>query len=300
MENSGLQIRNIGVNEEMEYVRRWLRDLQTHNDKLASSPLQEKVKADPVTPPRRWITRKTYEEVSPTDTSFSGASIFDIPFHNNKRVNSPSPHDRFYGNISDVSSLDDDFKIPDKHICQPNFVSSPASFSSYDPSSALEDGSVHEIPSTCKAHSQGPYPQRIVTILSCLQCTLAGLHCSRSTPSCARCIRNGSADTCVLLRRRFAEEVGHSVPESCNLPILLKCADEDTGSWKKKMKAADDLKEVWQDRQDKKNWVLPPIESCKRSGYRVIGYVAPKIYRGVGWGWVRCEELIVDRETILD
>jgi hypothetical protein len=104
---------------------------------------------------------------------------------------------------------------------------------------------------------------------------------------------------CLLYRRRFHEEVDRSDPKFCTDPVLLKLKDEDGNEWQKKVDLSEKLRKKWIEDQDRKNWVLPSIDSSQRANFRVVGYVRPKMHPGEGLGRAAYEELLVDSETVL-
>jgi len=305
MNTSSLRIREM---DEIERVAGWLERLSIEEGE--DEVERQKEKEQPFTPMRRLTLQERYEETSPTDTSFSGASVFDLPEHGGE-LGSPCRRGRFRDDGSEATSCDDDDDEDQKlfgqqsndtktRLAQPDFTSPrlcPESLHSYDPISSDDDeGEAIEEPLTAPIAPipRDPNEPRIVSLVSCLQCTLSSLPCSRTTPSCTRCIRNGHASTCLLLRRRFPEETDHA----CTAPVLLKLKNEDPDTWMRKMEVAQKVQEEWQEKLDKRNWVLPRVESERRGDWNgCVGVGSGRRgHPGEGMGRVRWEELVVETE----
>jgi hypothetical protein len=225
---------------------------------------------------------------SPTDTKFSGCSLFDKSYRDLQGLGSPNS---FRDNVSDVTSVTEH----GRSIKQPVFQLKAESLHSHKPESDVDDSPVvaHQL-----AESSTP---RLVTILSCIQCILASLPCSRTTPSCTRCIRNNTATSCLLQRRLFPKENTAAPVELCTIPVLLKLDDENEGIWVEKMAAMQRLMEMWEDKKDRGNWILPRIETEERGGWRgqkkKNGNEALRSGFGEGIGRIRCEELVLEEVT---
>lgn len=271
---------------ELGRVIEWLKEI----DLGADEKEQIKEEAGPRTPPRRQYERLLYEEVSPTDTTFSGASIFDKSYRQHEELDRPR---QCRDDISEATSVDEDDEKPTRQT-----VFDARSGTLFDDG---PDSTVDEIYAEVQPRSVfEPNTIRLTTIISCLQCTLASLPCSRTSPSCTRCIRNNFSSFCLLQRRLFDDEIADTPPELCLTPVLLKLATEDEGSWKKKMEAKHELMRVWKEKRNKENWVLPSVES-KRGGWRKYGrFDTMRIGVGVGEGSgrLRCEEVVVDADII--
>jgi hypothetical protein len=83
--------------EDINRVASWLEDLHIDSD-------SEQDDLEPATPPpRRPFHKQSFDGVSPTDTTFSGGSIFDKPYRQSLLLGSPSP---YRDDISDVTSVD--------------------------------------------------------------------------------------------------------------------------------------------------------------------------------------------------
>lgn len=321
MRSSGSSFTSLGIHKSTDgvgWVKDWLEEIEEH-DSSEKSDLNggippKKDTHTPVTPLRPLVLQQTYNEVSPTNTSFSGESVFDTPYRGRHEPGSPCPCGRFRENVSAASSVteeDEECDLPSKlranQLPAPRFAPGPlqpASLNSYEPLSESEDTAVDEteilvvIPKTYSP-PRDPNEPRFVNLVSCLQCTLAGLPCSRKSPSCSRCKRNRSDKVCLLYRRRFHEEVDRSNPHVCTDPVLLKLKGEDDEGWQTKLELSESLHKQWAENQDKKNWVLPPIESSKRVDFHVTGYLRPKMHPGEGLGRAAYKEVFVDPETIL-
>ena len=77
-------------------------------------------------------------------------------------------------------------------------------------------------------------PRRLVALISCYQCVMAGLPCSRTYPACSRCERAGNADTCLLFRRKLPEEITRKTGFNIT-PTLLMVEGEDESVRQKKV-----------------------------------------------------------------
>jgi hypothetical protein len=280
MEDSTPQISDHGVENGSDRVTGWLNEL------VLEGHAQDKV--EPVTPLRRqYIQHQLYDEVSPTETTFSGMSIIDKP-HRNEALNSPSRQVRFYNDLSDTAGEGEE-KGSSRPIRQPNFTLitvKSASLNSCDPDSSFGQQTIkatHATPSYGSTRPVSatfydtdpivkedirPIEPRFTIILSCLQCTLHSLPCSRTLPTCKRCTRGSSPSTCIMLRRRYDEELSVTSGFNVQTHAILKLRDEDPDVWKSKMRTRDKLKKEWQEKKDRENWVLPRIDVEIRGRYR--------------------------------
>jgi hypothetical protein len=82
----------------------------------------------------------------------------------------------------------------------------------------------------------------------------------------------------------------------CTQPVLLKLKGEDAEIRARKVEIAKELHEMWQKKQDKKNWVLPRVDSEKRGNWNAMGIVGRKMHPGEGLGRVTWAELRVETE----
>ncbi|KAF1915663.1 hypothetical protein BDU57DRAFT_530595 [Ampelomyces quisqualis] len=251
------------VQEEESDVSRitcWLEEVPLANE-------EEEEGVEPATPRRGIIgTAGNFQQVSPTDTSFSGASVFD----NQDSSSSPCPggRSRFPDNGSDATSVDDG----DDDAHKPSVEKSvhplaPENLHAHNVRSTTNDSLAdHEHP-TAPAPSQ-THP-RLTTILSCIQCTLLALPCSRTPPCCSRCMRNARtcAPPCLLVRPRFADELPTVPTRLRTRPVLLRRADESAAAWAEKMAVKARLLEGWRAGVERLNWVCPRIESERRGGW---------------------------------
>ncbi|EDU40632.1 hypothetical protein PtrSN002B_007591 [Pyrenophora tritici-repentis] len=312
--------------EDFDCIKGWLGKLDIDGLRTDLSDSDKKKTAfksrlQPVTPNRRPHTvLGVHEEISPTDTSFSGHSIFDTPFRNKLKHRSPSIRLQIPNDDSDTSDSEGEWEstpikertltpkaesvpedpaaIESSHIP----ASSSADLNAYDPSVDLGVHGPHQpAEPTNQLLTYEPDTPRIVWLTSCLQCTLADLPCSRTHPSCSRCQRTGNPEFCLLHRRSFASEaLDPSKSEKCRSPILLKVQGEDETSWKRKVELSKELRQKWLADQDKKNWVMPPIESPaggwkKQRRFQTIS--GGDIHSGEGSGRVSYKELVVDLEA---
>jgi hypothetical protein len=85
----------------------------------------------------------------------------------------------------------------------------------------------------------------------------------------------------------------------CKTPILLKVKGENDEIWKRKVELAEDLCKEWVAKQEKRNWVLPDINS-PRGGWRTRQGKVKKemmLHPGEGIGRLSFCELIVDSDV---
>lgn len=224
-------------------IENWLNALESSDFKTdeITTKVTAKGQIHPTTPPRRATV--ACDEASPTDTCFSGPSVFDPGLHkkpkNNQRDDfsdttitdnhGPDAESRSYGEFEQAigplpPNLDITHISPDDKLAINTTITGP----------------IH--------NASEP---RLVWITSCLQCTLENLPCSRTHPSCTRCQRNGHAATCLLYRRCFAFEAGD--PNGPSGPVLLKVKGEDEDMWKRKLDLARELWAGWCLRQERRN-----------------------------------------------
>jgi hypothetical protein len=243
--------------DDNERISRWIRQIDHKQSDEDVSELGATRAVAPVTPLRRPTPLLCYDEPSPTNTSFSGGSIFDNP----QTLHDSWNDDPFRDDISDATSVNNENEYPEtkskqftpiftQNIHAPGSIAEKsrlASGFSYGPPSEpdtdLQDelGDFTDLPVAPQSAPVSRDKPRIVWLTSCLQCTLAGLPCSRTTPSCSRCLRAGKGSTCLLYRRKFREEIDASDAETCTVPVLLKLKDEDSETWKEKLKLAEEV-----------------------------------------------------------
>ena len=308
--------------EDLDRIKGWLRKLDVndleadvssgyHDRRTTESSLQ------PVTPSRRPHTvMGVHEDISPTDTSFSGRSIFDKSLRKKLDCGSPSRKIQVLDDASDTSESEGEWEptlieectlkskadcaIEDPTVLQSaqSPISSSAILDSNHPSLHLEihDSIKPAEPTTQNSHD--PNTSRLVWLTSCLQCTLAGLPCSRTHPSCSRCQRTDNPELCLLHRRSFVfETLDHSKLNKCRNPILLRVKGDDDAFWQRKVDLSRELRDAWLLEQDKKNWVMPAIDS-QRGGWkkkRMLQTIPDKdIHPGEGSGRMSYKELVVD------
>jgi len=304
--------------EHPDRIEGWLDKLnikgaETDESECTTATHQE-AEYEPTTPPRRSDYRSVpQDEISPTDTSFSGQSIFDKPLRKNL-FGSPTPKFERRDDDSDTTSIDSRDWAPAQgkertleRLVPPAFALRPSKPSArLDPREAPSQMDTDDLTAVWNLDPQRALPTpdpnepRPVWITSCLQCTLAGLPCSRTYPACSRCKRHNRAEECLLQRRRFTSEVMDSSPmDRSAVPALLKVKGEDEGIWKRKVELAETLCEKWVAEQDKRNWVLPDVGSARggwgkrrgRGGKEKVGHP------GEGIGRLAFRELFVDVDT---
>ncbi|CAE7008143.1 hypothetical protein PTNB73_00154 [Pyrenophora teres f. teres] len=275
----------------------------------------------PFTPKRRPHTvLGVHGDISPTDTSFSRRSIFDAPLCKKLNHGSPILGFQILNDASDTSDSEGEWestpikerirKAKAESVLEHSAViqssqalsSSAADLSAYKPSVDLGVHGPHQpAEPTTQLITYEPNTPRIVWLTSCLQCTLANLPCSRTHPTCSRCQRAGNPDLCLLHRRSFAfEALDPSKTEKCRTPILLKVKGEDETIWQRKVDLSMELRQKWLADQDKKNWVMPAIESPtggwkKQSMFPTVP--GGDVHPGEGSGRVSYRELVVDLDA---
>lgn len=140
---------------DMERVTGWLETLTIEESEAeihCDAAYADNGNGQPVTPPRRLMLQEWYEGISPTDTSFSGGSVFDIMGQGYYEPGSPCRKGRGRDDVSEATSCEEDedkqfFAILERkkaevRIGQPNFTSrrlQSASLTSYDPPSDNDD-----------------------------------------------------------------------------------------------------------------------------------------------------------------
>jgi hypothetical protein len=221
----------------------------------------------PATPVRSRETFLNFDEVSPTDTSFSYDTIFDTP-------EIKEAGERYLDDVSDTSTTTIDEVGPDWSSREEQMQEHEEKEYIVTPSDALSSHSAGNHNSICPPSSTLSIPvspddeqlaqppcdrtkPRLVWITSCLQCTLVGLPCSRTPPSCSRCARKGDGDICLLRRRKMAEERVRGDRTRNRVGVLLKIKGQDEVVWGRKKTLEQELTEAWRESQGRKNWVLP-------------------------------------------
>nr|WNN28539.1 hypothetical protein [Phoma sp.] len=322
MNDSKFQIMPTAPDEKMdtpERIVRWLKDLDITGADKEDGEIDNDLEAHeqqnlPTTPSRKACVYEARDDRSPTaDTSFSGTSVFDSPLQKHPRPAHQSPFSSpIHDDTSDNTSIDaETWTVAQKNEHGIRNDISPSNAAHKNEQQATVTASIKPSIATTEPGSdnepipfrqsppitpQDPNSPRTVWIASCLQCTLSHLPCSRSSPSCSRCKRKGNAQVCLLQRRWFAEEIIQANGVGCTVPILLKMKGEDEGVWKRKVEVARELFEMWFAEQDRRNWVLPSVES-PRGGFPVVGRGGRVSHPGEGLGQVVHAELVVDIET---
>jgi hypothetical protein len=304
--------------EYNDRIAGWLEKLEIKSPETDESKSSEVAPLEtqalrPITPPQRADPRPTYlDEVSPTDTSFSGQSVFDVPYRRNL-CGSPTPKCEIRNDDSDTTSVDShhwalmqakenslEQFIPPAFALRPR--APPASADYPETDSDTNTGELTAVPNGDPQPSlsiPNPNEPRPVSIMSCLQCTLAGLPCSRTYPSCSRCRRHNRAEDCLLQRRCFTSEaLDPSMMERSKAPTLLKVKGDGEAIWKRKVELAQELCEKWVMEQDKKNWVLPDISSPRGGWRKRKGRIEKEKvpHPGEGIGRLSFRELFVDMD----
>ncbi|KAJ4379246.1 hypothetical protein N0V86_005291 [Didymella sp. IMI 355093] len=274
----------------------WLRNADQEDYEEGDSKLRDAPTVDPTTPPRRALLPTHYEEISPTNTSFSEDSIFDTPGFSGSGW---YDDDVFHDDDPDAVPADDlrwcsiEKERLSYAATTPAHVDADSweadSHASYDPPSEAADdlqkaSKVQEEVSSAAAEptldSDKPRP---TFLTSCIQCIHADLPCSRKAPACSRCKRKGQAALCLLHRRLYPEEIKKSDATWYTTLVLLKLRGEDNDMWKEKLKLANKLRDLHLGEQSHRNWTLPPVDS-PRGDFRTHGTKVPKTYPSEGKG----------------
>lgn len=234
-------------------VEEWLAHVELHESSSSTRGLEESEtdeKLPPATPirSREAFLTLSFDEVSPTNTNFSNTSIFD-----NVQIN-PAVRNGDNASESSATTIDEELEgqsrdgkqmeeeeedvITPSEALSSNYV---ASLSSIGP--PTKDFLFLAIP-TLPTKELAPLDlskPRLVWITSCLQCTLAGLPCSRTPPSCSRCTRKGEAEMCLLRRRKLGEERVRGDNMGNRLSVLLKLPAQSE-VWAKKLDLAAEVR----------------------------------------------------------
>ncbi|CBY00723.1 hypothetical protein LEMA_P018530.1 [Plenodomus lingam JN3] len=298
-------------------VTLWLSSLtlDDEDDKTTTEPKKKQLgdpkraKIEPLTPPRRASEAQSSEDPSPISTVFSVDRdlVFDAALQKTYVWHGDG---EIYEDVSECTSVDDedededeeddrkDDNDNDKRNIKPLILDTaptpsslqqppsqspspkppPTLFSLSPPSSNASLARAETPPTNAPPKPHDASIPRLVLMTSCIQCTLASLPCSRTPPSCTRCIRNGHAETCLLTRRLFLDEpirypshlyshpgaggissaYGNGDGISMGSVVLLKVVGQDEGVvWEHKRAVLERLMGAWWDGFERENWVLP-------------------------------------------
>lgn len=237
------------VLDDVDRISSWLRQATHEQYEDDMSELGQLTTIEPITPRRHPSLPTFYAEASPTDTAFSGHSVFDTP-------SSPGNgwiEDVFSDEVPDIIPGDDSKTRLDKEqkarLSKNQTLldiddSEAGSRVSYDPPSEaedLEEVANAQITIATSLPSLDPCKPRPTFLTSCLQCIHADLPCSRRAPACSRCKRKGQAALCLMHRRQYPDEIRTSDATWCTTLKLLKLRSEDQETWKKKLELADEV-----------------------------------------------------------
>lgn len=259
--------------EHPDHVALWLEGLgleSSDRDTSQGSQLENsRERIQIITPLRRSSVVQIPDHSSPITSIFSDETLFDAPLRKDIPLRAPTCN-QFYADFSDHTSIDGEDNaggVSEKPCLISNYTQqfhiSTASLDSCDPPSSVHsdfDDPLGHIVQSGREDNHNPDLPRVVNITSCLQCTLANLPCSRTTPCCTRCVRNGYGDTCLLTRRLFPEEIIQAGSAGPRRLVLLKVKGENDEVWATKMELKDRLLEQWQMQKDRKNWVFPSLD----------------------------------------
>jgi hypothetical protein len=288
------------VEEEGGSRRRSEEDLITLPYSLDIKHSRTEESKQPATPVRLREISQSLDEASPTNTSFSSRTIFDSPAiketgsRDLEGVSDTSATTIEDGepNWSSGEKLTQEVKeAEEEDIITPSEALSSHSAGSLNSIIPPTESSISlyiPISPTEEQLSLNQSKPRLVWITSCLQCTLAGLPCSRTQPSCSRCKRKGVGDMCLLRRRKLGEEMVRGDGEENKISVLLRVKrleeDMDEKLWERKVELANELEQEWKAKEERKNWVLPM--SGRKGDYWTHGHrnrVQPR-WMGLGEG----------------
>jgi len=245
-------------------VASWLATLDVQNTLIPDLDDPQgslKEREEPVTPLRSRNAPYIPDEASPMSTVFSRDSIFDGPEDTGLGAE-PGTSNRADLFSESATTVDEEESTRDAYseaqqedkdaltFEQALDPSCAASITSSEPSgetsteiapnaNANADTDVYLDP-----HSIDAAQPRLVWIASCLQCTSAGLPCSRTPPACSRCKRSGRGDVCLLHRRKLAEERVPGDIVANTTPVLLKVKGEDSQIWGRKVVLCQEVSSV--------------------------------------------------------
>ncbi|KAL6704635.1 hypothetical protein ACN47E_008032 [Coniothyrium glycines] len=293
---------------EPDRVTGWLEDLHIDETddtvgKLEEDEVDPTILGAPTTPQKQLQSIQRCEEVSPTDTSFSNDSNFDVQTPRDLQSNSLGPSFRIYDEFSDTDSIHGCEERPvatsrtQKATCNtPAALTHSKTYEDVFQSRSEKLHTKEDVALPLYAPSHDPSTPRLVCITSCLQCTLTNLPCSRTPPSCSRCRRKGQQDICLLQRRKFPEEMISATLAEYTTPKLLRLRDEEEQSWNRKMAVHDELMRAWEDKQNSMNWVMPEVDS-PRKGWSKFGRGIPTRHPGEGKG--EMDDRVVYRDLVI-
>ncbi|KAF2796305.1 hypothetical protein K505DRAFT_359423 [Melanomma pulvis-pyrius CBS 109.77] len=279
-------------------VINWLERLAIETRPIAKEDRSEREeKIRPTTPSRARQVSEFLDEASPTNTSSSYDNVFDSPKIN---VTGRGDHDYASSDTSVTSTGEDD---PNCEICDRECAEedidvvmpeealdeySAWSLDSYTPPTEISvdiNPDAHPYSNLAAPPPLDFTQPRLVWVTSCLQCIYAGLPCSRNPPTCSRCKRAGYGDMCLLRRRKVCEELVRGEGVKNVMPVLLRLKEEDEGVWERKVELSRELHQIWLNKQDRKNWVLPMSgKKVTREGYVYSKYQVPHPHPGEGLG----------------
>ncbi|KAF2262073.1 hypothetical protein CC78DRAFT_326559 [Lojkania enalia] len=248
-----------------ETIQGWLRGLKlgdNENEVVAVHPSPQR----PLTPVRQPLARNN--RPSPTDTNFSGDSIFDRPEERSPCSKKRSSY--AFSDTSETSTGSDEYSDWQRKedfgglVCRPPAPRSydKVSLISYDPPTELDVLLVDEVPNKPAPSLVIDYEEpHFIFLTSCLQCQLKDMPCSRTLPACSRCVRTGCGHLCLLHRRKLRAEMVDGDIIGNGEPVLLKVKGEDEDLWERKMALYNKLFEKWSVKQDQMNWVLPSFDN---------------------------------------
>ncbi|ORY17681.1 hypothetical protein BCR34DRAFT_596847 [Clohesyomyces aquaticus] len=289
-----------------DIVRNWLKGLSLEPnlaeegfrgpfDDSPARSRKDSLSSQPKTPEQKGRAFEQEDDhLSPTDTSFSGRLLFDPPEVADSGWQRKQDHGRasLASSVTTLEDLEPNLYC-DKQIKLPIVTEEPIaddeviSLNSYDPPS---ETSLSQSLATSAVQDLTPYivdpsKPRLVWVISCLQCTIGGLPCSRQLPSCSRCVRAGCGQVCLLHRRKVFEEMTPGNVAENTTPVLLKIKGEDDKMWEEKLAWFRELYETWCREEEKRNWVLPENDGRLGSFRAYCNSVhRPRRHLGEGFG----------------
>ncbi|KAF2750251.1 hypothetical protein M011DRAFT_474714 [Sporormia fimetaria CBS 119925] len=300
--------------EPPDAVLNWLDNLSLADDEVIDgrpgSPPRNR-SGDPEEPPgtpNRPALAPATEEISPTSTQFT--DVFDRPekqWDQESSISDVTTVTESGGEMDNKTGRDDvsgEKKVSTVAVRRPLSallgLEQKAEAVEDDSNNADDDKTTSTIPppqpsvpstpaspsiKSPLATADTPHPSDKATVLltSCYQCLLAQLPCSRTLPSCTRCIHNGCSHLCLLHRRKLFREMVAGDTEENQIPVLLVLKAEEEEMVREKVGLLRELHEKWLQQEERRNWVLPRDIGAGLAG-KWDKYQKREERRHPGWG----------------